>query len=107
MIDALTERLRENGYEDRATVIELGIAAPAGRLSRAEVLSVLERPQDSKLTGFTRAIATATKQLVEEGVLPAVAGPALRPEYDGPGKAVRFLTPAVADSREDTDGPPQ
>ena len=56
MVDALMDRLRENGYEDRALVIERGIASAAGPLSRADVLTVLGRPTDAKLTGFTRAI---------------------------------------------------
>lgn len=99
MVDSLMDRLRENGYEDRALVIERGIASPTGPLSRADVLTVLGRPADAKLTGFTRAIATATKQLVDEGVLPPVAVPVLRPEYDGPGKAVRFSTPVLVEPR--------
>lgn len=99
MVAALTDRLRENGYEDRALVIERGIASPTGPLSRADVLTVLGRPADAKLTGFTRAIGTATKQLVDEGVLPSVVVPVLRPEYDGPGKAVRFSTPVLVEPR--------
>jgi len=99
MVDALMDRLRENGYADRALVIERGFASVAGPLSRADVLTVLGRPTDAKLTGFTRAIATATKQLVDEGVLHPVAVPVLRPEYDGPGKAVRFSTPGLVEPR--------
>lgn len=104
MLDALLDRLRENGYEDRAAVIEQGIAPPDGPLSRADVLRLLGRPADAKLTGFTRPIARATRQLVAEGVLPSVAAPALRPEYDGPGKAVRFSTPELAEPRPPAGG---
>lgn len=99
MLTSLLDRLRENGYEDRALVIERGIATLDGPLSRADVLEVLGRPADAKLTSFTRAISTATKQLVDEGVLPRVAEPALRPEYDGPGKAVRFSVPVLVEPR--------
>lgn len=99
MLDALLERLRENGYSDRALVLLRALSAPSGVLSRTEVLAALGRGSDAKLTGFTRAIATATKQLIEEGVLPPVAEAALTAEYDGPGKAVRFAMPPVIDRR--------
>ena len=107
MVEALSERLRENGYGDRAIVVERAVASSSGRIGRAEVLSALGRPKNAKLTGFTRAIATATKQLLEEGVLPAVAGPALWPEYDGPGKAVSFSTVVFGEPRPKGDGPLQ
>lgn len=103
MLNALQDRLRENGYEDRALVIEQGIDSPTGLLSRADVLGLLGRPGDAKLTGFTRPIARATRQLIAEGVLPPVAVPALRPEYDGPGKAVRFSAPELVEERPSAD----
>ena len=93
MFEALLVRLVENDYEDRALVLRTALLAPNGSLSRAEVLLILGREPEAKLTGFTRAISSATKQLIDEGLLSPVADAALWAEYDGPGKAVSFSTP--------------
>lgn len=62
-LDAILDRLRENGFEHLALVIDRALAPPSGPLSRADVLTMLGRPTDAKLTGFTRPIARATRQL--------------------------------------------
>lgn len=93
MYQAVRGRLTENGYDDRANVLGAALDADGGTLSRSEVLDLLGRPQNGKLTGFTRAVTTATAQLVDEGVIPQASAPALWADYDGPGKAVSFSTP--------------
>lgn len=93
-LGAVVSRLAELGYHKHAMVILAAAKVPDGVLQRAAVLSILELPADSKLTGFTRAIRNVQRELTDDGVLRTGLSWALVAQYDGPGKAQRFAVPA-------------
>jgi len=92
-LGALVAQLLEWGYDRQAKVVLAATEAEGGVLERAQVLSILGLALDAKLTGFTRGIRSAQKELVEQGVIRPGLTWALRAQYDGPGKARRFAVP--------------
>jgi len=89
----LVDRLRDQGWTQHAQVLKEAVKSDLGMLDRAEVLRLLGKAADEKLTGFTRVFVTAQRQLEAEGILPLGLVPALAAQYDRPGKAPRFAVP--------------
>ncbi|TFV74988.1 hypothetical protein E4P39_12075 [Blastococcus sp. CT_GayMR19] len=106
---ALVALLSEWGYSGQAHVALAAAGEADGVLDRAQVLSILGLAPDAKLTAFTRAIRTAQKELVEQGIIRPGLTWGLRAQYDGPGKAKRFAAPpevarAFADAAAERQG---
>jgi hypothetical protein len=90
---AVVSRLKQLGYRRHADVMLAAAAKESGVLSRAEVLRTLDYKRDAKLTGFTRAIRSVQRDLIDQGAVRGGLSWAFWAEYDGPGKAQRFVVP--------------